>query len=974
MSLDKSGGSGSRNVSQFGTQTRVDWESVDEELASVPPEFKDPRFDSLRHVLNILSAVDAEAALEELKAQHGRIEELVDEVVQAYHNGFNKSIHIYSQILRLFSDSKDQVKSLRTALVTAKRRLGSQSRDLQDQWRRSVMLGDVVRLLTDARAVTDIPARLDALTEAKDWLAAVVLLLEGCAKLARQELAKVGALREVRRQMAEHRTALQQNIILEIEARMYDIGQAASQSSEGPERSPHGLQPFGPHHSRHKSVAEGVGAILEGAGGAEQTPNLTRRKRGQSLKFTRGADSAGHGSQVFGRQTPQERALHRRGKSLAPGDKAQGQAKTGKQEPVTSLVTCIAMIGGVAEAQQTLRRRMPSQIRNVILQALREASHGGFPGGTSPGLESRTSGGSPSAATSIPSDVIEAAKRVTERVFQQCLQVMKQMVEAEKALATAKSPHASAGLELLMAQQAQEMGKPAAPGPPVPIDARKEADAAWVVMQTECQRLLSELLGSGPLRTTLSPDLSTAGRAADEAGGAGKRSLASEDAASQLNFSFAVQVSGSSTAGAMTLPATPQKASVFVEAADMRSEVRRLLREALGGHPGGMYLTPHLYRTIVQFGDGAGTVLAGLDKEGGEGGTAGGWFAREDKVTAADRAREKAARLLRSFIEALVAEEFLPQVYIDFRGRVTAMLADEDSFKARGSLVEAGGADGGPAWYRVSPRLPAAAATEEMVKELASWALQMPLFAPQLTGVVENILGRVLDAFNSCIQSCLGNAACKALSESPQLAMLMARESAALQMGSPVYFFPGKGTDGLEPFVASLRQSGYGAGGDTAETDVLLRLLQEQPVPAEAVLSLGALLPRARKLAALANALDGLAGVIERAAQVSRAGAEDLRRKEESPSSARQASKRGRRTTAELAAEGLAQNTERYALPSSPGSVACAPVHPVHSWHAPCTFCNPPPLVGGAHPYECCAKILCKPPSSIACDPYEAFL
>lgn len=44
----------------------MDWEAVDEELASVPPEFKDPRFDSLRHVLNILSAVDAEAALEEV--------------------------------------------------------------------------------------------------------------------------------------------------------------------------------------------------------------------------------------------------------------------------------------------------------------------------------------------------------------------------------------------------------------------------------------------------------------------------------------------------------------------------------------------------------------------------------------------------------------------------------------------------------------------------------------------------------------------------------------------------------------------------------------------------------------------------------------------------------------------------------------------------------------------------------------------
>lgn len=45
----------------------VDWDAVDDELDKIPPELKDPRFDSLRHVLNILSAVDAEAALEEVR-------------------------------------------------------------------------------------------------------------------------------------------------------------------------------------------------------------------------------------------------------------------------------------------------------------------------------------------------------------------------------------------------------------------------------------------------------------------------------------------------------------------------------------------------------------------------------------------------------------------------------------------------------------------------------------------------------------------------------------------------------------------------------------------------------------------------------------------------------------------------------------------------------------------------------------------
>ena len=39
----------------------------------------------------------------------------MDDVVQSYHNGFNKAIHNYSRILRLFSESKDQASLQRWA-------------------------------------------------------------------------------------------------------------------------------------------------------------------------------------------------------------------------------------------------------------------------------------------------------------------------------------------------------------------------------------------------------------------------------------------------------------------------------------------------------------------------------------------------------------------------------------------------------------------------------------------------------------------------------------------------------------------------------------------------------------------------------------------------------------------------------------------------------------------------------------------
>lgn len=57
-----------------------------------------------KHLYSLLFAL-------QLKGQQEAIEQLVDNVVQGYHSGFNKAIHNYSQILHLFSVSKDQVSS-----------------------------------------------------------------------------------------------------------------------------------------------------------------------------------------------------------------------------------------------------------------------------------------------------------------------------------------------------------------------------------------------------------------------------------------------------------------------------------------------------------------------------------------------------------------------------------------------------------------------------------------------------------------------------------------------------------------------------------------------------------------------------------------------------------------------------------------------------------------------------------------------
>lgn len=202
-------------------ERRVDWDVVDDELYQIPAVYKDGRFDSLKHVLTVLGAVDSEAALDELRQQFVTVDGLVDDVVATYHNGFNKAIHNYSHILQLFADTKAQVETVKRNLDDAKRRLGTTSRSMQQQWRRSVTLDETCTLLADVQTLVDIPPRIQKLEEAEDWSAAAVLLLEGCNRLARQEVSKIGALRDLKKDMGVRRSVLLQAVVAELERRVY---------------------------------------------------------------------------------------------------------------------------------------------------------------------------------------------------------------------------------------------------------------------------------------------------------------------------------------------------------------------------------------------------------------------------------------------------------------------------------------------------------------------------------------------------------------------------------------------------------------------------------------------------------------------------------------------------------------------------------------------------------------------------------
>ncbi|KAL0041965.1 hypothetical protein WJX79_010411 [Trebouxia sp. C0005] len=768
------------SLQRDSTNQAVNWDAVDDELDKIPSELKDPRFDSLRHVLNILSAVDAEAALEELRGQRDTIEELVDEVVSGYHNGFNKAIHNYSQILQLFADCKTHVNTLRSSLQEAKGQLGAQSRSLQQQWRRSISLGDIVRLLSDARSVVDVPWRLEQLERTKDWTSAVNLLIDSCSKLARHELSRVGALEDLKKDMAHWQSVLQTRLVAEIEESLFVLKMArASTAAEEEEVDFRKLAPATPQ------------GLLEAS--LRTDSRRSRQPVASGASLTSSSFSSKTRPALHGRQP---HSVH--GDSVLSMSQLHNGSQAAKITPVAGLVDCLVKIGGIGEAQAALHQHLPSQMMKVILNALQTASIGA----QQPSSAAQTTGTgkvSPAIATTVHSTI--------ERVFDHCQQVLRGLIQAFKLLADAPAAPVSAAMDLLNAHRqvfSQQAAAAAAPGSPTAY-VRKETQYAWECIQKECQKVLAMLLQGQTGATAVSMQ-------SDKLGGwLSKDNGRKPEEAQQLSFSFAAQ--------------------------------------ALAGldRQGGLYLTPVLYRPTVQFVDGSARLLNTAERD-----SSGGWFSKEDT-------KPGAARSLRMFMESFVTEKFLPEIYLDFRGQCTHMLEDADAMKAHAQLH--GTYNESAAKGR--PLLHAALQAERLVMQLIGWAAQMPLFAAHITGVVENILGRVLEAFQARMGSLLGYALSKGFAENPAMALQMAAEPAAILAGEPVAFFVGKATETTESFVKAVMQSGLGSGDESTETIVLMQLAQVKPVREDQLVSASGDMHRLVNLATLSDSLDYLADAIQ---------------------------------------------------------------------------------------------------------------
>ena len=132
-----------------------------------------------------------------MKARKEKLERLVDDVVSSYHSGFNKAIHNYSEILRLFTKAQDQVDEIKQSLHDARVRLGSHSKILQQQWNASVMLKAFLETLDRVEELLNLSSKAERAAKQERFAEALQSVQGALALMERTGLKEVGQLGEV---------------------------------------------------------------------------------------------------------------------------------------------------------------------------------------------------------------------------------------------------------------------------------------------------------------------------------------------------------------------------------------------------------------------------------------------------------------------------------------------------------------------------------------------------------------------------------------------------------------------------------------------------------------------------------------------------------------------------------------------------------------------------------------------------------
>ncbi|KAJ4821497.1 Exocyst complex component Sec8-like [Rhynchospora pubera] len=705
-----------------GLPIPADKSYLKEGLSRIDESWAEARFDSLPHVVHILTSRDREGEVQFLKEQSDLIEDVVDEVVHAYHHGFNKAIQNYSQILRLFSESAESISTLKVDMAEARKLLGSRNKQLHQLWYRSLTLRHILSLLDQIEGVAKVPSRIEKLIAEKQLYAAVQLHVQSMLMLEREGLQVVGALQDVRSELTKLRGVLFYKILEELHSHLYNKGEYSSSTlnmldgDEIPTTAIGGVvsnsgQPF----SRRTRSIKGEGNF--GAGSSL----LSSVDGGSS--FEGHDDESGAADGLMKDSKSSLRDVPAWLSSATPDEFLETIKKSEASLAVKylrTLVECLCMLGKVAAAGAILCQRLRPTIHDAITAEIKvyseHATKARITQGTKPDfcsskglldgfkmLKHKNKNGSslngtqqivsPISPLMTPTGQAQrAASELLASVLSSIIHILENHLIVGELLETKSLAHGDSA-----AAAAAEVNWN-------PDSESSQATGGYSVtfslsvVQSECQQLICEILRATPEAATADAAVQTA-RLANKAPVKEKR-----DGSEGLSFAF--RITEASVSVQNEAQGWKRGANVQQEGYGTASVLPDL----------GIYLAASVYRPVLEFTDKIRSFLPVKYSQIGN-------------------------DALLAFSENFLKDHFLPAIFVDYRKCVQQAISTPAAFRPRVQATSVYS----PFIEKGRPVLQGLLAVDFLAKEVLGWAQLMPKYASELVEFVRTILERTYD-------------------------------------------------------------------------------------------------------------------------------------------------------------------------------------------------------------------------------------
>ncbi|XP_042035948.1 exocyst complex component SEC8-like [Salvia splendens] len=714
-----------------------------EELSRIDESWAAARFDSLPHVVHILTSKDREGEVKVLKEQSDIIEEVVDEVVHAYHSGFNKAIQNYSQILRLFSESAQSLGELKVDLAQAKKLLGAHNKQLHQLWYRSVTLRHIISLLDQVEGIAKVPARIEKLIAEKQFYAAVQLHVHSSLMLEREGLQAVGALQDVRSELTKLRGAFFYKVLEDLHSHLYNKGEYSSDVSsmlESDDAIPTATATSSMNYShslsRRTRLLKGDGdgvyrpSSVDGSSsfdGHNEDGNLDLLDDAAPNGYTPTMKANGGDARMFSRQIPVWLS------DSTPDEFVEAMRKSDAPVHVKylqTMVECLSMLGKVSAAGAIICQRLRSTIHDIITAKIKaqvgrvSGQRNGLGHTASPtvtGLhylkgqlehhlakQKRQNGITPNGALAVspvshvmsPSGTAQiSARDLLDSILETVVRIFENHVIVGELLESKSSQQLNMNTPKTMATDVSWSND---------SDVSNDTGGFSVgfslnVLQSECQQLIREILRATPEATSADAAVQTA-RLASKNPSKDKRD-GSED-----GLTFAFRFTDASTSA-------PNQGSDLNRQGWRRPNV---VQEGYGTGAvlpeQGIYLAASVYRPVVQFTEKVASLLPQKFSQLGNDG-------------------------LLAFTENFVKDHFLPTMFVDYRKSVQQAISSPAAFRPRANVA----VSYTPSIGKGRPVLQGLLAIDCLAKEVLGWAQAMPKFAGDLINYVQTFLERTYE-------------------------------------------------------------------------------------------------------------------------------------------------------------------------------------------------------------------------------------